>query len=117
MKQSLLLFFLVFTVSWAQAQLAMRSDCATCPNSKTTFTKTDIKVFPNPATDFIAFQNNNGHVQKVVIYNMVGRPIDQFEAESGKNVHNVSTLARGMYLIQLMDDSGKVITTKRITKR
>ncbi|MEM1327734.1 MAG: T9SS type A sorting domain-containing protein [Bacteroidota bacterium] len=117
MKQSLLLFVLLFMVGWAQAQLAMRSNCDSCPKNKVTYSKTDIKVYPNPATDFIAFQNNDNHVRKVVIYNMVGRPIDQFEAQSGKNVHNVSALARGMYLIQLMDRNGKIVTTKRINKR
>lgn len=114
MKQFLLLFFLFFTFGFAQAQLAMRDDCRTC---KVSYVKTDIKVYPNPATNFIAFQNEDGIVRKVILFNLVGRQVSKFTAVSGKNTYDVSDLARGMYLVQLIDDSGKVITTKRVNKR
>lgn len=114
MKQTLLLFLLLFTFSFAQAQLAMRDDCSSC---RVTYTKTDIKVYPNPVTNFIAFQNEDGIVRKVVLYNLVGRRISKFVAVNGKNTYDVSDLARGMYLIQLVDGADKIITTKRINKR
>ncbi|MEM9885336.1 MAG: T9SS type A sorting domain-containing protein [Bacteroidota bacterium] len=117
MKQSLLLFFLLFTFGFANAQLALSNDCNDCPSQKVTYQRTDIKIYPNPATDYIAFQNPEGRVQEVVFFNLVGRAIRRLPASSGKNMYDVTDLSRGMYLIQLVDVKGKVITTKRINKR
>ena len=117
MKQSLLLFFLLFTFGFASAQLALKDDCSNCPSQKITYQRADIKIYPNPATDYIAFQNPDGRVQEVVFYNLVGRSIRKVTANSGKNMYDVTDLSRGMYLIQLVDANGKVITTKRINKR
>lgn len=117
MKQSLLLFFLIFSFGLANAQLALKDDCTNCPKKSLTYQKTDIKVYPNPATNYIEFQNPEDKVKRVVVYNLVGRPIRRMSATSGKNWYDVSDLSRGMYLIQLLDAKGTVITTKRINKR
>ncbi|MEN0047027.1 MAG: T9SS type A sorting domain-containing protein [Bacteroidota bacterium] len=117
MKQSLFLFFIFFTLGTANAQLALKDDCATCPKQRVSYQKTDIKIYPNPATNFIEFQNPQDKVKRVVVYNLVGRPIRKMAATSGKNWYDVSDLSRGMYLIQLLDAKGTVITTKRINKR
>lgn len=117
MKQSLLLFFLVFTFSFANAQLAMRNDCNNCPKTTLSYLKTDIKVYPNPATNYIEFKNPDHKIKKVIFFNLVGRSIRELEATSGKNTFDVSDLSRGMYLLQLIDKTGKVVTTKRINKR
>ncbi|MEL6718706.1 MAG: T9SS type A sorting domain-containing protein [Bacteroidota bacterium] len=117
MKQSLLLIFLFFTIGAANAQLALKDDCTTCPKQSVTYQKKDIKVYPNPATNFIEFQNTDDEVKRVVIYNLVGRPIKRMPANSGKNWYDISDLSRGMYLIQLLNSKGGVITTKRINKR
>ncbi|MEM0995141.1 MAG: T9SS type A sorting domain-containing protein [Bacteroidota bacterium] len=117
MKQSLLLLFILFTFGFASAQLAVNNDCSNCPQEKVTYQRADIKIYPNPATDYIAFQNPDGRVKGVVFYNLVGRSIRKMSASSGKNMYDVTDLSRGMYLIQLVDANGKIITTKRINKR
>lgn len=117
MKKFLLLFFILFTFGFANAQLALKDDCSNCPSKKVTYSKVDIKIYPNPATDYIEFQNKNGQVHRLVIYNLVGRPMRKLVANTGKNWYNISELSKGMYLIQLLNKSGGVITTKRINKR
>lgn len=114
MKQTLLIVFTFFSLTIAHGQLAWSSSDA---SQQTTFSKADLKIYPNPAIDYIAFNNVEGVVKKVVIYNLVGRPIKRFDAIEGKNHYDVTDLSKGMYLIQLLDPKGNVITTKRINKR
>jgi len=117
MKQSLLLFFLFFAFGVTNAQLALKDDCTACPKQRVNYQKTDVKVYPNPAINYIEFQNPGDQVKRVVIYNLVGRPIKRVNATTGKNWYDVSDLSRGMYLIQLLNAKGSIITTKRINKR
>ncbi len=88
-------------------------------NSNTVRSATDIdlKVYPNPAIHYIHLNNYAGEVKQIVFFNLVGRPIKRFPAVSGKNHYDLSELSRGLYLVQLMDQKGSVISTKRINKR
>ena len=74
-----------------------------------------IEVFPNPASTYINLTETAG-VKRVVVYNLVGRTLRVFEEVSdGKNFY-VGDLPRGMYLVQILGDQNKIVTTKRISK-
>jgi hypothetical protein len=75
----------------------------------------DIKVFPNPATDYIGITNSQ-KVQQIRIYNLVGRQMKDFEAVQGEKYY-VGDLPRGMYLVQLIDANKRVIITRRVNKQ
>ena len=52
---------------------------------------------------------------RVEVYNIIGKQIAQFAFQpSGR--YDISNLAGGMYLIRIVDNKGKVVTTKRLTK-
>lgn len=74
-----------------------------------------ITIFPNPATNYISISNED-HVSEISVFNLVGRKIKTFEVQEGAR-YDVSDLPQGMYLVQVMNHSKKVITTQRIRKR
>jgi Secretion system C-terminal sorting domain len=77
---------------------------------------TSIAVFPNPATEFIEVSDNSNSAATIGIYNLVGRRLRSFEFSEGQQ-YIVSDLPKGMYLVQIVDRSGAIITTQKLNKR
>lgn len=77
--------------------------------------KSNLKIYPNPAFDFIRLKESTG-VKSLVIYNLVGRKVKKFDAEKGKS-YRIADLPKGMYLVQLLGKDGKVLTTQRMSKK
>ncbi|MCZ2338502.1 MAG: T9SS type A sorting domain-containing protein, partial [Chitinophagales bacterium] len=74
----------------------------------------DIKVFPNPTTDY--FQINNGvNVKKVIIYNMFGKEI-RVANNYTNTLHDVTDLKSGMYIVKMLDDRNKVVKSIKLQK-
>jgi len=122
---ALTLLFLTFT-SFGQYGMTAEN-CDICPDGSNAAVFTafdgnegdnlDIKIYPNPATDYINFDNESGKVERVIIYSLVGRKVKEYKANHGKNTYDVTDLSNGMYLIQLTGADNKVIKTQRINKR
>ncbi len=122
---ALILLFLTFT-SFGQFGMTAEN-CDRCPDGSSTTVfatfdseegdKLDIKIYPNPTTDYINFDNESGKVERVIIYSLVGRKVKEYKANDGKNTYDVTDLSNGMYLIQLTGADNKVIKTQRINKR
>ena len=75
-----------------------------------------ITVYPNPATNYISINGGQETIKQVVIYNLIGRKVKSFLASPDQK-YIVSELPKGMYLIQLLNNNNKVVTTQRISKR
>jgi len=74
----------------------------------------NIKVFPNPATDY--FQVTNGSsIKKVVLYNMFGKEIKTYFHYNNAQ-HEISELKTGMYIVKMLDDKNKVIKSLKLNK-
>lgn len=73
-----------------------------------------IKIYPNPTTDFIQIANDND-VSKIAIYNIIGKNLKTSTHFSGKS-HDVSSLQKGIYLIRLFDENDKVLSVLRLNK-
>jgi Secretion system C-terminal sorting domain len=115
MKQTLLLLIFVSMSFMGFSQAASRQN-----NGADAFglsQKANITVYPNPATDFISLTDDNSGVQRVMVYNLVGRLTKTFEVEYDEQRFGVSDLPDGLYLVRLMDKSGKIVLTQRINKR
>ena len=110
MKQTLLLiiisFFLAAGLSAQSAYLATAS-VTEQPTKK-------IKIFPNPTADFIGLSSDEG-VGTIRILNLIGKEICQFKVIEGQR-YSVADLENGMYLIQLISNENKIITTRRLRK-
>ncbi|MCB0661250.1 MAG: T9SS type A sorting domain-containing protein [Saprospiraceae bacterium] len=74
-----------------------------------------IAIFPNPTTDYFKI-NSNRDIQKVVVFNLIGRELRSFDAEDDSK-YSVGDLPNGMYLIQLVGANNKILTTQRLQKK
>ena len=107
MKQAILTFFFAFA---AFALFGQSSADA----SGVSLVK--ISVYPNPATNFISI-NKDENVRDIAIFNLVGRKLKTFQNVEKDEHYDVSDLPMGMYLVQVIDDNKKIVTTQRISKR
>ncbi len=107
MKKKLLLFYFLFvTFGFVTAQ-----------NSTERKGGSDqINVYPNPASDFISV-NNDDNVKTIVVYNIVGRKIKQFEIEHIGAQYDIRDLPDGLYSVHLVGKNNKVLSTQRLTVR
>ncbi len=76
---------------------------------------TAIKIFPNPATEYIELSENN-KVAKILVFSLTGREMKRFDAYNGEKYY-IGDLASGLYLVQLLDNKNKTIVTQRVSKR
>jgi len=114
MKHTLPLLFLLFLAFAINAQTSFSDQLALNFNSGG-LEEIELKVFPNPATEYISI-NDNKVVEKIKVYNLVGRQMKAFYYTPGEK-HYVGDLPRGMYLVQLIGDNDKIIKTQRVNKR
>ncbi|MEN4758923.1 T9SS type A sorting domain-containing protein [Chryseobacterium sp. C39-AII1] len=79
------------------------------------FVKKDkLKVYPNPATDFIEFRGETGDYSTAKIYSVDGKLIKTSDVKSGKV--QVSELPSTTYFIEVSGKDAKAETTKFIKK-
>jgi hypothetical protein len=112
MKQTLLLFFLCLTF-----QLTLSGQSGPFGQDADLYPPEDrILIYPNPAVDFIELTGNMTAVEAIAIYSMVGRQVQRFDVVPGER-YQVGSLPNGMYLVQVLDNSNKVLYTHRMNKR
>lgn len=73
-------------------------------------TKT-VKYYPNPATSFINFEFEKGDVNSysLVIFNFIGKKIDEFKIADTKMTVSLIDYYRGIYIFQLRDKQGNIV--------
>jgi hypothetical protein len=75
----------------------------------------DIKVFPNPAVDYIQIANGSFVVKKIVILNIFSKEVKSFQHYNNAQ-HDISELKPGLYIIRMVDDKNKVIRSLKFNK-
>ncbi|MGJ8593192.1 MAG: T9SS type A sorting domain-containing protein [Aquaticitalea sp.] len=72
-----------------------------------------LKLYPNPANDFISIESNNALITSVEIFNILGKSV---YSQNGltDNTLDISALSNGMYLLKITSDKGSI--TKKIIK-
>lgn len=73
-----------------------------------------IKIYPNPASHYFQLSDYS-RTRKVVIYNLVGREMGQYNVFPGSQI-DISKLELGIYLVRLLDQRQKVVKTLRLKK-
>ena len=87
---------------------------ATKESAKST---TGVKVFPNPATDFFSIQDDYDVVERVVVYNMIGRVMRNYATNTNTaNRYSMTDLPEGLYVIRLLNAKGGTVKTIRLNK-
>jgi Secretion system C-terminal sorting domain len=81
---------------------------------ETNSNSTNIKIYPNPTTDYFQLTDDD-LIDKVVIYNIIGRQMRTYKVtENGK--YNVNDLPEGLYIIRLLAANGSTIKTIRLSR-
>ena len=80
----------------------------TGPLSTQDFAKTSVAIYPNPAVNSVSI-NSEAEIATIKIFTLNGQKV--LETIQNKNI-DISTLAKGMYLVQATDLSGNTITNK-----
>lgn len=114
MKKTLLLLFTsLFIFSLATAQMSGIEDSQD-PVAIDQI-KSNAKIYPNPAIDFIGLQSGEG-VSQIAVFNVVGKKLKSFSVEESDRYY-IADLPKGMYLVQLLTPNGKIVKTQRLNKR
>lgn len=101
MKQPVLVFLFLLSA------LALRAQNSPRP---------ELSVFPNPAIENIAVQDNADAVGQLIVFNILGKRVKSFEASKGENFY-IGDLTKGVYLVQLLGRNKQVLKTQKIEKR
>ena len=109
-----LVFFLFLFVIVSDAQSS--AWYSTPAKIQRTASNPDIQVFPNPTTSYFGITEVN-NVKKIIIFNLVGRKMKQYEDIAKDKRYFIGDLPKGMYLVQMIGSDSKIITTRRISKR
>jgi hypothetical protein len=75
-----------------------------------------VKVFPNPAQDFLVIENNTFDLQTAIITNSFGQIVGRVSIQNNNKI-TVSRLASGFYFIQFKNRNGEIIGTTRFIKQ
>lgn len=78
-------------------------------------TNTGISVYPNPITDYFMVSDNNDIVEKVVVYNIIGRQVKSYKAIDNFK-YTMNDLPEGIYIIRLLNAQGGTVKTIRLNK-
>ncbi|MEL6636381.1 MAG: T9SS type A sorting domain-containing protein [Bacteroidota bacterium] len=114
MKQALLTFLCCFfLLGLANAQVAGRDATALAHHQREAPAK--LSLFPNPTTHYFQLSSSD-EVAQIIVFNVVGRKMKDFPyLENDK--YYVDELPNGMYLVQFVGHNGKILSTRRLSKR
>ncbi|SEW30877.1 Por secretion system C-terminal sorting domain-containing protein [Chitinophaga arvensicola] len=71
-----------------------------------------VKLYPNPATTIITFevqQHNNDRLYDLIVYNFLGKKIDQLKGISSRTTVSLDNYYNGLYIFQLRDQRGNLV--------
>ncbi len=76
---------------------------------------TGIRVFPNPTVDYFMLSDNNDVIEKIVVYNIIGRQVKTYRALDNFK-YTVNDLPEGIYIVRLLNKGGNTVKTIRLNK-
>jgi hypothetical protein len=79
-------------------------------------TKSDLAVFPNPTTEYFSVEDHNDAIGELSVISLAGRKVKTFTYNKGEQFY-VGDLAKGMYLLQILDKQKRILTTQKLEKR
>lgn len=80
---------------------------------------TDFSLYPSPASDklYINLSDASTEVYYITIITVTGRTVMMLPQPQWQNGIDITSLASGVYIVQLMDKKSKSLTTKRFIKK
>lgn len=76
----------------------------------------DVVLYPNPArSELNVTYNKNLSVKNLAIYNLLGKQVSNYRVSGSSAKLDIEKIPSGIYFIRLMDNSGRVVATRRFT--
>ena len=84
-------------------------------SSITSSYESPIKIYPNPASSNLHIDNTNAEkITNFYMYNVTGQLVNSTVLKNNKQIIDVSDLAKGLYLIRVVDKNKNTIVIKQI---
>lgn len=110
-----ILSFILLIAIQSQAQVAREvTPVASAPTPVvTTQTEPSVKLYPNPATDYITFELQNGYQKgmSLQVISFLGKKMYETQNLPQKFTLDLAEFTRGLYMYHLTDATGKMIKT------
>lgn len=92
------------------------SFCMSCSLGEEENTSYNIGIFPNPASSHIALDLNANEIVNIVISELTGRQIASFDSHSIRPVVDISSFADGIYIVSIINTSGRIYVNKLVIR-
>lgn len=104
-------FTILFFILLCSVTLAFGQSMPHSPNDPSAPKEKVLKVYPNPATTKINFevQGNNEGTYEIIIYNFLGKRINDLKNINTTTSLDLSNYYSGIYIYQLRDASGTLV--------
>jgi hypothetical protein len=73
-----------------------------------------VSVYPNPATEVVTLRCDRENIAEVVLYNMLGRQVRRVRMDAVQGDVDLTGVAQGTYLLQVVLRNGAVVREKLI---
>lgn len=74
--------------------------------------KADVKIYPNPAHDFLRIVSKNANLKSGAIFNTIGQKLASFSINNSENQIDISRLNSGIYFVQIEMLTGDMVVKK-----
>ncbi|MEZ4974984.1 MAG: T9SS type A sorting domain-containing protein [Flavobacteriaceae bacterium] len=74
----------------------------------------EVKIYPNPVSDYLVIDSNMANVERVEIYTVSGKLLLSQNLIGNSNNVDFSSFSEGLYLVKIISSNGTFI--KRIVK-
>ena len=66
----------------------------------------DLRIFPNPSSDYVSIQINDNHYHTLNIYTLDGKKMQTYPmGENDKSLLDITSFSKGIYLFELIGDT------------
>lgn len=73
--------------------------------------ETNFTIYPNPASTLIHISSNNYNLCKILVYDITGREVANYDYS---NTINVSNINNGIYILKIVDTNNRLSQSKKI---
>jgi len=91
----------------------LQPDCRTS-NTSETIIKNDGKIYPNPTSGVVTFEQEKDEPRTLKVFDMNGKLLAQKKLLARKSVINMNGYASGTYILQIFDSRDRFLEFKRI---
>jgi hypothetical protein len=74
-----------------------------------------LKIYPNPSSDYITIMNTNLEIKQIIIYDVIGKRVGVFEVENEFEIQlSVSDYPAGVYTVVAFDEKQQLVNLQKL---